>query len=37
MLNDSQKVEFLPMFVAEEAYETVKRATCCSYPGIANL
>ena len=38
VLNDSQKVEFLPKFVAGEAYETVKRATGCSYPDIiANL
>ena len=34
VLNDSQKVEFLPKFVAGEAYETVKRATGCSYPDI---
>ena len=38
VLNGSQKVEFLPKFVAGEAYETVKRATGCSYPDIiANL
>ena len=38
VLNDSQKIEFLPKLVAGEAYETVKRATGCSYPDIvANL
>ena len=34
VLNDSQKIEFLPKFVSGEAYETVKRVAGCSYPDI---
>ncbi|CAB4008456.1 Hypothetical predicted protein [Paramuricea clavata] len=34
VLNDSQKIEFLPKFVSGDAYETVKRVAGCSYPDI---
>ncbi|XP_028416298.1 uncharacterized protein LOC114540222 [Dendronephthya gigantea] len=37
ILNDSQKIEFLPKFVSGEAYETVKRVTGCSYPDIVAI
>ena len=37
ILNDSQKIDFLPKFVLGEAYKTVKRVTGCSYLDIVTF
>ena len=38
LLSDAQKIEFLPKFVTDEAYDVVARSAECSYEDIvANL
>ena len=37
ILNDSQKLEFLPKFLSGEAYEVVERVSGCSYDSVLRI
>ena len=37
ILNDSQKIEFLPKFLSSEAYVVVERVSGCSYDSVLRI
>ena len=37
ILTDSQKLEFLPKYLAGEAYEVVERVSGCSYDAVLDI